>query len=126
MNQEYMKRAKEDIAQRASDKRARAKLLENAKRDGIGIVHIYDSEYPKGGLTIAFAKTTEYKTGCMVTVAVNTCSQEDAFNKKIGILGALEKFYNVEVIQLPLLRTYATEDLNFAVKNAFMALYFLA
>ena len=126
MNQEYMKQAKEATRQREFDKNARAALLSDASRDGIGIVHIYDPEYPKGGLTIAFSKTTEYKTGCMVTVAVNTCSQEDSFNKKIGILGALEKFYGGDVIQLPLLRKYPIEDLNFAVKNAFTALYFLA
>lgn len=101
----------------------RANLLEDAKLEGLGIVHIYNVHSPKGGLTVAFRKVSKYTSGVMVEVAVQTCSQEDAFSKKVGTAGALRRFFNGETIQLPLLATYAPEDLNYAVKRAFTALY---
>ena len=100
-----------------------ADLLNQALEDKVGIVHIFDSEYPKGGLTVAFRKSNEFKSGCMVDVAVATCSQEDSFNKRIGNMRALKMFYNGETISLPILNTLPADDINWAVKNAFKALY---
>lgn len=91
--------------------------------DPIGIVHIYNHLEPKGGMTIAYRKSTPYKSGVMVDVAVHVCSEDDAFSKKIGNAGATEKFMNGELIQLPLLKLFGKEDISFAVKRAFTALY---
>lgn len=102
----------------------RAELLEQAQEAGVGIVHIYDSYCPKGGLTIAFRKCNSYTSGTMVEVAVNTCSKEDAFSKKIGVVGALQKFFDGETIQLPLLNNTDPRDINYAVKAAFSNLYY--
>ena len=101
----------------------RQTLLSQAREEKIGIVHIHDSDYPKGGLTVAFQKTNEYKSGRMVTVSVAVCSPEDTFSRKIGTQHALEKFFNGETIQLPLLQYHIVEDINWAVKQAFTALY---
>ena len=105
-------------------KRVPVDLLERAKDDGIGIVHIR-SDYgdPKGGLTIAFRKVTPFTSGVMVYVAVQTCSREDTFSRAKGTTGALEKFYSGEVIQLPLLSRYCGAHINEAVKDSFIALY---
>lgn len=103
----------------------RKALLDQAKEDGVGIVHVYSPEFPKGGLTCAFMKCTEFDGDVMVDVAVNVCSINDSFSKKIGTEGALRKFYEGETICLPLLRGFRVEDLNFAVKNAFTKMYFL-
>ena len=94
-----------------------------ANTSELGIVHIYNPDYPKGGLTIAFRKSSPYKSGVMVDVAVHVCSQGDSFSKKIGNLGAKQKFNSGEFIQLPLLKSYLEQDIAFAVKQAFTALY---
>jgi hypothetical protein len=100
----------------------RRDLLAEASEDNVGIVHVFNTDFPHGGLTVAFKKCNEYKTGYMVEVAVATCSPEDAFSKKTGTVQALTKFFAGETIYLPLLMGYEVEDLNFAVKNAFMKL----
>lgn len=108
--------------QRAND--AFAEILDYAKADGIGIVHINMQDYSQqGGITIAFAPANKYKSCRMVNVAVQSCSIDDTFNKRIGTRGALLKFYNDETIQLPLLDYYDKEDLAYLVKQAFTALY---
>ena len=101
----------------------RQELLEGAKEQGVGLVHIYNPENPKGGLTVAFRKVSPYRNGRMVECAVHTCSKYDNFNKKVGTLGALTKFEDAETIQLPLLNMYPERDLAYAVKVAFTALY---
>jgi len=101
----------------------RQTLLLQARDQKVGLVHIHDSDYPKGGLTVAFQKSNEYNSGRMVTVAVAVCSPEDTFSRKIGSQQALEKFFNGETIQLPLLQYHIAEDINWAVKQAFTALY---
>ena len=103
----------------------RTELLEQAEEEGVGIVHVYSPEFPKGGLTCAFRKCTEYDGDVMVEVAVNVCSDKDSFSKKLGARGALTKFFDGETICLPLLRGHNAEDLNFVVKNAFTMMYFL-
>ena len=104
---------------------ARADLLEQAQEAGVGIVHIYDSDCPKGGITVAFRKCNAYTSGSMVEVAVNTCSNNDSFSKKIGTAGALQKFFDGETIQLPLLHGITDpRDINYAVKQAFWGLYY--
>ena len=101
----------------------RMSLMARAKEDKIGIVHIHNEYYPRGGLTIAFKKANEFKSGTMVEVAVNTCSDKDMFNRKLGTVGALRKFFDGETIQLPLLKMYQEEDLSWAVKQAFTGLW---
>ncbi len=95
-------------------------LLEWAKREGVGLVHVHNI---KGGLTIAFAPTTPYASCRIVDVAVQICSPEDTFSKRRGAVGALEKFMDGQVIQLPLLNVYPKEDLPYIVKKAFTSLY---
>jgi hypothetical protein len=101
----------------------RMQLMARAKDENIGIVHIHNDYFPRGGLTVAFKKANEYKSGTMVEVAVNTCSDKDMFNRKLGTTGALRKFFDGETIQLPILNTYQEEDLSWAVKQAFTALW---
>lgn len=107
---------------RAAIDNHRKLLMARAKDENVGIVHIHDELWNKGGMTIAFRKANEFKSGTMVEVAVNTCSYKDTFSRKIGTTGALNKFFDGETIQLPLLGMYAEEDINWAVKQAFTAL----
>jgi hypothetical protein len=101
----------------------RAELIAKARLLKIGTVHIFDTDNPKGGLTVAFRKMSQYKSGKMVECAVATCSDEDAFSKKIGTTRALENFFDGNTIELPLLAYYDLRDLNGVVKRAFTALY---
>lgn len=118
---EYMALARANVKQQAEEERVG--LLDAAKKDNVGIVHIYSTDCPNGGLTVAFRKSNEYSSGVMVDVAVQVCSKEDTFSKKIGVVGALNKFFEGEVIQLPLLTFYTPDMLNHAVKQAFTAMY---
>lgn len=104
-------------------KQYREELHESAKAENIGIVHIY-TDGLKGGLTIAYRKSNEFTSGCMVEVAVATCSEADAFSKKIGVQLALEKFFDGTTIELPLLKSFEARDVSYAVKEAFTALYY--
>ena len=111
---DYIKEAEENIRQ---------EMLLKAKLCGVGIVHIKDHDgWRKGGMTVAFRKSNQYKYGRMVEVAVATCSPEDTFSRKIGTKMALEKFFGGERIELPLLTFFMPEDINEAVKRAFTAL----
>lgn len=95
-----------------------------AKKQGIRTVHIFNKEFPKGGLTVAFAKVKPDQVSTnMVLVAVATCSMLDSFCRKTGTFLALSAYYDGEVIALPLSSGYADEDLPKRVKNAFEALY---
>ena len=109
--------------QRQRDEDYRIDLMTKARILGVGIVHIYDTENHKGGLTIAFRKVSQFGSGKMVQCAVNTCSNKDSFSKKIGTKGALEKFFNSETIELPVLEIWGEEDLNWAIKESFTKLY---
>lgn len=102
----------------------RTELLEKARLLKIGIVHIFDADHPVGGLTIAFRKSSQYKSGKMVECSVASCSDQDAFSKKIGTTIALEKFFDERTIELPLLAYYDLRDLNGVVKRAFTAMYY--
>jgi hypothetical protein len=103
----------------------RKEMLLKAKLCGVGIVHIKsaEGEWRKGGMTVAFKKSNQYKYGRMVEVAVAVCSPEDTFSRKIGTQMALEKFFSEQVIELPLLEFYGQEDINMAVKKAFTAMW---
>ena len=101
----------------------RTELLNKAKLLRIGIVHVFDPNAPKGGLTVAFRKSGQYKSGKMVECSVASCSDQDSFSKKIGTTIALEKFFDERTIELPLLAYYDLRDLNGVVKRAFTALY---
>lgn len=118
-----MMNAKQSTEDRLAEKEQRASLLVTAKDEGVGLVHIFDRNFPYGGLSIAFAKVSPYKSGKMVKVAVATCSNEDAFSKKIGTTRALTSFFSGETISLPLLNGFDERDLNYAVKCAFSAMY---
>lgn len=101
----------------------RASLVEKSRMLGVGIVHVFDPDWPKGGLTIAFRKVSEFKSGKMVECAVATCSAADTFSKKIGTQLALEMFFEEKTIMLPLLEDAEPRDINGVVKTAFTALY---
>lgn len=91
---------------------------------GIKLVHVFNPDHPYGGLTIAFKKTNPYaKNGKMVTVAVSVCSDEDAFCRRVGAFYAIDNFNLGQTLQLPLLKSYLEEDIAYAVKEAFTALY---
>lgn len=119
-----MKPTQETIDKRKAFKEAAQvfakSLLAEAKEDGIGLVHIHNV---KGGITVAFKPANPYKNCFMVEVAVKTCSIEDTFVRKVGAVGAIELFYAGETIQLPLLNCFCQEDVAYAVKRAFTALY---
>jgi len=105
--------------------RDRKELLEYATAEGVGIVHIFDKNNPKGGLTVAFRKIMpERVSHNMVQVAVATCSLMDNFSRKIGTAMALNKFECGETIDLPLSSGWKDEDLAGIVKRKFTALYF--
>ena len=104
-------------------KQYREELHASAKAQNVGIVHIYN-DGEKGGMTVAYRKCNEFKSGCMVEVAVATCSTDDAFSKKTGVQLALEKFFDGATIELPLLKNYNPRDISYAVKQAFTALYY--
>lgn len=116
-------RALECTAEVSNEKARREYLLDKANNYKVSIVHIFDKSYAKGGLTIAFAPTTDYANCTMVEVAVNTCSKKDTFSRTKGTVGALEKFFSQQTIQLPLLQNYPRENLNLAVKLVFSHLY---
>ena len=101
----------------------RMSLMARAKDENVGIVHIHNDYHPRGGLTIAFKKANEFKSGTMVEVAINTCSDKDMFSRKLGTTGALRKFFDGETVQLPILRMYQEDDINWAVKQAFTAFW---
>ncbi len=101
-NQRKFNEQKAELKRTADELRAR--YLKIAKDQGIGIVHIH-SEGIKGGLTIAFSKSSPYKHGVMVEVAVNTCSTNDTFSRKLGTASG------------------DVSDLNWTVKQAFTNLY---
>jgi hypothetical protein len=109
--------------QRQRDEDYRLDLMAKATILGVGLVHIYDTENHKGGLTVAFRKVSQFGSGKMVQCAVNTCSNKDSFSKKLGTTGALEKFFNGETIELPILEVWREEDLNWVVKSSFTNLY---
>ena len=100
-----------------------SKLIDKAKLLNVYVIHIFDKQYPKGGMTIAFRKISQYKSGKMVECAVANCSDQDTFSKRTGTIVALEKFFYGQTIELPLLAYYNSCDLNTVVKRAFTALY---
>lgn len=105
--------------------RQRADLLNYAEQVGVGVVHVYDKTNPKGGMTVAYRKATQYKSGFMVEVAVATCSEKDSFSKKIGTLLALGKFADGETILVPIRGLLCNdENIAFNVKYAFESLYY--
>lgn len=102
----------------------KVKLATDAVRAGVSIVHIFDRDKPKGGMTIAFRKTNDYKSGDMVEFAIANCSTEDTFSKKVGTAIAINNFLTGKTTQLPILRTaYDKRDINGAVKSFFHDMY---
>jgi hypothetical protein len=125
MNQEtYKIKQAEQADLNKRNKAYREELLSDAKRNGVGIVHIFCTENNKGGLTVAFRKVKPRQQSTnMVDVAVATCSIEDTFSRKIGTELALAKWFDGDTIQLPLSSGWPDEDLNGRVKLAFAAMW---
>ena len=121
---DYKQVAKDNAIQRQRTKEYRAELLKTAMAEGVGIVHIFNADTARGGLTIAFRACSPYPSGVMVDVAVSTCSEQDAFSRTIGTTNALEQFFGGMTVSLPLLKTYAKESITTAVKTAFTNLYY--
>lgn len=120
---DYQENAKYQKIARQITKDNLATLLEEAQANGVGLVHVFNPNNPKGGLSIAFRKVSPYKSGVMVEVAIATCSTKDTFNKKVGAARALELFFDEKTIELPLLKLFTDDNLNYAVRQAFNALY---
>jgi len=120
---DYKEKARNELIARQVTDHNRALLLEQAQDEGVGLVHIFDEYDPKGGLSVAFRKVSPYKSGKMVRVAVATCSKDDSFSKKTGAKQALELFFSNKTIDLPILQSFREENLNYAVKLAFLSLY---
>lgn len=97
--------------------------ITTAKKYGINIVHIPIPNSHKGGLTVAFSKSNNYKSGIMVKCAVQNCSVNDFFSKKIGRKGAINKFINNEIVELPLLLIYPGENINNVIKRVFSSVF---
>ena len=123
--EENLAKANALIELRLRDEQERILLLERAKAENVQVVHVFDKDEPKGGLTIAFRKCSPYSSGNMVTVAVATCSYSDTFNRKVGTNYALYAFFNGNTIDLPLSFGEIDEDLAGRVKRKFSKLYFL-
>lgn len=121
--EDYKERARQEALANSITEENRRMWLERAHMEGVKVVHVFDREFPMGGLTVAFRKANEFKSGYMVDVAVVTCSPEDSFSKKIGTEAAIRKFFEGFFVELPLLVGYSPLDINLAVKNKFTALY---
>jgi hypothetical protein len=99
-------------------------LLSDAKRNGVQIVHIFNKSNTMGGLTVAFRKTRPGQQSTnMVDVAIATCSFADTFSRRIGTGLALSKWFDGEIVQMPLSSGWRDEDLNGRVKDAFTAMW---
>lgn len=77
-------------------------LLESAKNDGVHLVHTFDRDFHKGGVTIAWQRTGANGHGRMLNVSVCYCSPKDYFARKIGAFNALADFYSGAKIKVPL------------------------
>jgi len=114
---DFVKTINESIARRKEF------YLTKAKLEGVGIVHIFDKDFPKGGMTIAYKKCNPYKSGIMVDIAVNTCSEADTFSRSHGTVGALEKFFDGQVVSLPLLKFCNKDELALVIKQHFKRMF---
>lgn len=63
----------------------------------------------KGGVTIAWRKTSFTRNARMVEVAVAYCSPADTYTKKIGKNAAMQNFLDGKTILVPA-RTYKSDD----------------
>lgn len=105
----------------------RLEYLADAERNGVKVVHVFDPDQPKGGLSIAFRKSMPHQVSTnMVECAVVTCSYADNFNRKLGTTLALRKWFDGETVSLPLSSGHTYEDLSGRVKRAFTALFDIA
>lgn len=114
------------LAQEAADvfTAYREELLSDAKRNGVQVVHVFNENNPKGGLTIAFRKTQPRQTSTnMVDCAIAVCSFADTFSRKTGTYHALKRWFDGNIAQMPLSSGWADEDLNGRVKQAFTAMW---
>jgi len=94
-------------------------LAESAREDGIQLLYHFDREDPKlGGYTIAYRKSSPYRSGKMVDVAVSYCSEGDTFSKKIGRDLAISNFYDGKFVQVPAL-AYGEDELHDCLREIF-------
>lgn len=97
--------------------------IENAAEQNISVLHVFNKHRPMGGFTVAYRPRSQYKNTKMVECAVSTCSAEDRFNKRTGTQLALDNFANGRTIDLPILAVYCQNDITFAIKACFIAIY---
>ncbi len=88
----------------------------------IRVVHFFDRTDPKGGVTVAYRKTSEHNSSNMVEVAVAYCSPKDQFSKKIGTSLALEYFEEARTILVPA-RVSGTDDFTIPILEAMFYRY---
>jgi len=100
-----------------------AARVKDAELQGIRILHVFNKHRPHGGFTVAYRPCSNYKNSKMVECAVSTCSVEDTFNKRIGTQLALDNFANGRTVDLPILAAYCANDITFAIKACFIAVY---
>lgn len=80
----------------------------------VRVVHFFDKTDPKGGVTVAYRKTSEHNSSNMVEVAVAYCSSKDSFSKKIGTGLALQNFEAGSTILVPA-RVSGTDDFTIPI-----------
>lgn len=76
-------------------------VQDDMRHFNIKICHGYDSHHNRGGVTIAYRKTSGWKNTRMVEVALAYCSPHDSFNKKIGTELAVDRFLNQNTVLVP-------------------------
>jgi hypothetical protein len=89
-----------------------------AQTKGILIVHSMGAK-GKGGVTIAYRKTSEHKNCRMVEVATAYCSPQDIFSKKIGTRTALTNFLMGKTIMIPARRKDNDDAIVLTLRNIF-------
>lgn len=99
--------------------RAKAPAPSTTKQDfmvanRVRVVHFFDKNDPKGGVTVAYRKTSEHNSSNMVEVAVAYCSPKDQFSKKIGTELALDYFNQGRAILVPA-RVSGTDDFTIPI-----------
>src|SRR5574343_208892 len=79
-------------------------VLNVIKTQNLGIIHSFDREYTKGGVTIVFNKTSSKPTNSkkhnIVSVSTSLCHPNDSYNKKIGLYLAVKNWIDGKQIQL--------------------------
>lgn len=87
--------------------------------DIVSIVHAFNKENPKGGVTIAYRQCEYFKNSKMVEVTAVYCSEADSFSRKIGTKMALNKFAKGETMLVPARINGEKTDVPVTLRNMF-------